>query len=216
MRRSKALLIVELCVFFVATPLLLVLHTPNIPPIPLLWAVCIYTLVELWRDPSFERSELWNPRALGGQIVSILSLFAAGAVLLTWFAHRYAPLLFFAFFREHPGIWALLMVLYPVLSVYPQGVIYRVFVMHRYRSLLPLDGHKQEWALICLSACSFSFMHIVFRNPIAVVLTLIGGVIFARRQMRTRSLFVSSIEHALYGCFLFTVGLGDFFYARLI
>jgi membrane protease YdiL (CAAX protease family) len=95
-------------------------------------------------------------------------------------------------------------------------VIYRVFVMHRYRSLLPLDGRKQEWALICLSAFTFSFMHIVFRNPVAVVLTLIGGVIFARRQMRTRSLFVSSLEHALYGCFLFTVGLGDFFYARLI
>lgn len=216
MGRSKALLIVELCIFFVAIPLLLVLHTPNIPPIPLLWVLCIYTLIVLLRDPSFPRSELWNPRALRGQLVSILLLFAAGAALLTWLAHRYTPLLFFAFVRDHPSIWALLMVLYPVLSVYPQGVIYRVFVMHRYRSLLPLDGRKQEWALIGLSACTFSFMHIVFRNPVAVVLTLIGGVIFARRQMRTRSLFVSSLEHALYGCFLFTVGLGDYFYARFI
>jgi uncharacterized protein len=214
--RSKALLIVEFCVFFVAIPLLLGLHTPSIPPIPLLWVLCIYTLIVLLRDSSFQRSELWNPRALGGQVISILLLFAAGAALLTWFAHCYTPLLFFAFVRDHTRIWALLMVLYPILSVYPQGVIYRVFVMHRYRSLLPLDGRKKEWALIGLSACTFSFMHIVFRNPVAVVLTLIGGVIFARRQVRTHSLFVSSFEHALYGCFLFTVGLGDFFYARLI
>jgi hypothetical protein len=28
----------------------------------------------------------------------------------------------------------------------------------------------------------------------------------------TGSLLTSSIEHALYGCWLFTVGLGQFFY----
>jgi hypothetical protein len=27
---------------------------------------------------------------------------------------------------------------------------------------------------------------------------------------------VSSIEHALYGCFLFTIGLGQFFYVRVV
>jgi uncharacterized protein len=32
--------------------------------------------------------------------------------------------------------YALVMLLYPVLSVYPQGVIYRTFLMHRYRRSL--------------------------------------------------------------------------------
>jgi uncharacterized protein len=59
-------------------------------------------------------------------------------------------------------------------------------------------------------------MHIVFRNPVAVILTLAGGILFARRQLQTGSLVVSSFEHAIYGCFVFTIGLGQFFYARLI
>lgn len=209
--RSKTWLAIELLFCFVAVPLLLVLHTPNIPPIPLLWALCGYTLAALLRDPSFARIELWNPRRLCGQLISILSIFAAGAIALTWFARYYAPTQFFGFVQTHPATWAVVMVLYPVLSVYPQGIVYRVFVMHRYKNLL-----KKEWALILLSACTFSFMHIVFRNPIAVGLTLLGGLLFARRQLRTRSLFASSFEHALYGCFLFTVGLGEYFYARLI
>ncbi len=209
--RSKTWLAVELLLCFVTVPLLLVLHTPNIPPLPLLWALCAYALAALLRDPSFSRVELWSPQRLHGQLVSILSLFVGGAIFLTWLARYYAPTQFFGFVQTHPVTWAVVMVLYPVISVYPQGIVYRVFVMHRYKSLL-----KKEWALMLLSAGTFSFMHIVFRNPIAVGLTLAGGVLFARRQLRTRSLFTSSFEHALYGCFLFTVGLGEYFYARMI
>jgi membrane protease YdiL (CAAX protease family) len=59
-------------------------------------------------------------------------------------------------------------------------------------------------------------MHIVFRNPLAMALTFAGGILFAWRYEKTGSLFVSSFEHALYGCFLFTIGLGRYFYARAI
>ena len=75
---------------------------------------------------------------------------------------------------------------------------------------------QEKWALILLSALAFSLMHIVFRNWIAVVLTFFGGLLFARRHLETRSLFVSSFEHALYGCFVFTIGLGQFFFVRLV
>ncbi len=37
---------------------------------------------------------------------------------------------------------------------------------------------------------------------------------FAARYQQSRSLAASSFEHALYGCFLFTVGLGQFFLRR--
>ena len=43
-------------------------------------------------------------------------------------------------------------------------------------------------------------------------LTLVGGLLFAYRYTKTGSLLTSCVEHALYGCFLFTVGLGRFFY----
>jgi hypothetical protein len=62
------------------------------------------------------------------------------------------------------------------------------------------------------SAAAFGFLHIIFRNSLAVWLTFFGGILFAWRYEVTGSLFVSSFEHALYGCWLFTVGLGQYFY----
>jgi len=118
-----------------------------------------------------------------------------------------APELLFSFVRTHPVFWALVMILYPVLSVYPQGIIYRSFLMHRYGSLLP-----SGLAVIIVSASAFAFMHLIFRNPLAVALTFVGGLLFAWRYKTTGSLFTSSLEHALYGCWLFTSGLGQYFY----
>jgi CAAX protease family protein len=63
-----------------------------------------------------------------------------------------------------------------------------------------------------MSAVAFSFAHIIFRNPIAVIFTLIGGLLFAWRYAETGSLFTSSFEDALYGCWMFTIGLGQYFY----
>ena len=99
------------------------------------------------------------------------------------------------------------MVLYPVLSVYPQGLLYRAFFFDRYADLFP-----GKWTMILASAAAFAFMHIVFRNWPAVALTFAGGLLFAVRYAETGSLTTSCFEHALYGCWLFTVGLGQYFY----
>jgi Type II CAAX prenyl endopeptidase Rce1-like len=98
------------------------------------------------------------------------------------------------------------MLLYPVLLVYPQGLIYRAFFFERYR-LLP---HPE--VLIVMSAVAFSFAHIIFRNPIAVSFTLVGGILFPWRHAHTGSLFTCAFEHALYGCWMSTIGLGEFSY----
>ena len=66
--------------------------------------------------------------------------------------------------------------------------------------------------MILASAAAFAFLHIIFRNGLAVALTFAGGLLFAARYAQTGSLAASTFEHALYGCWLFTVGLGQFFY----
>jgi uncharacterized protein len=214
--RTKALLIAEFATIFVAIPLFLALHRPGVPPFAVLWPFCIYCLAMLLCDRTFNRWELWRPRPLRNQLVPILTLFIIAAAPLTCFVYQFHRDLLLSFVFAHPAVWAILMVLYPVLSVYPQGIIYRVFLMHRSRSLLGAAAKKREWVLIFLSALAFSFMHIVFRNWVAVALTFPGGVIFAHRQLRTRSLFVSSFEHSLFGCFLFTIGLGQYFFAKYV
>ncbi len=96
---------------------------------------------------------------------------------------------------------------YPLLSVYPQNVVYRAFVFHRYRGLF-----ADEAVVIWASAAAFAWAHVIFHNPMALLLTFAGGLIFAQTYRRHRSLLLVSIEHALYGLLVFTIGLGHALY----
>jgi membrane protease YdiL (CAAX protease family) len=197
----------EFIVLFVLLPLIYRFWPRLIPALPALWVAALYCLWQLRRDPTFSRALLWNQAALPARLPGILGLFALGAVLIGIGVRVSAPKLLFRYVRLHPRLWAVLMVVYPVLSVYPQGMIYRSFLVHRYTALFGTG-----WELIVVSAAAFAFMHLIFRNRLAVALTFVGGLLFAWRYQVTGSLLTSSIEHALYGCWLFTVGLGDYFY----
>lgn len=204
-------LICELIVLFIGLPLAYRFSPLRIPALPLLWLIAGYAWWQLARDPNFDHRQLWNIAPLGSQLYGILLLFSIAAVVLWAGVHWLAPGLEWSFARQHPALWALVMVLYPILSVYPQGILYRAFFLHRYAGLFPAT-HAGNLALLIASAAAFGFLHIIFRNPLAVVLTFFGGILFAWRYQETGSLFVSSFEHALYGCWLFTVGLGQYFY----
>jgi membrane protease YdiL (CAAX protease family) len=208
---QRVLLISEFLILFVGLPLGYRFSPVRVPALPLLWLVAGYALWRLSRDRSFDFHRLWNPSPLAGNVGAILLIFAAVALVLWLGVHWYAPQLEWSFVRERPGLWALVMVLYSVLSVYPQGVLYRTFFLHRYAVLFP-DTPTGRWALIVASAAAFGFLHIIFRNSLAVGLTFFGGILFAWRYAETGSLLTSSMEHALYGCWLFTVGLGRYFY----
>ena len=204
-------LLAEFLILFVGLPLGFRYSPVRLPALPVLWLVAGYAWWQLWRDPRFDRGRLWNAGALGGHLGAILTIFAGIALLIWLGVHWVGPQLEFGFVRERPGLWAAVMVLYPVLSVYPQGLLYRAFLMERYAGLFPASG-AGRWALILASAAAFGFLHIIFRNGLAVGFTFLGGILFAWRYAETGSLAASSLEHALYGCWLFTVGLGQYFY----
>jgi membrane protease YdiL (CAAX protease family) len=204
---TRSALIVEFVILFVALPLGYRFSPVRIPALPLLWLVAGYACWQLLRDPHFDRARLWNLAALPSRLGAILAIFAVVAFALWLGVRRFAPTLEWSFVRQHPAFWAVVMAAYPVLSVYPQGLLYRAFFFERYAGLIP-----GKWATIVASAAAFAFLHIVFRNWLAVALTFGGGLLFAARYAETGSLAASSFEHALYGCWLFTVGLGQFFY----
>lgn len=200
-------LLAELTVLFVGMPLAFRFKRVFLPPLPVLWVFALYCLYQLYRDPSFDREMLWNPRPLAAATKSIVACFLLAAVTIATALWQVRPDLLFSFVKRAPVWWAVVMVLYPVLSVYPQGIVFRAYFMHRFADLFIAPS-----VLVFASAIAFSFMHIIFRNWIAVGLTLAGGLLFAWRYMQTGSLLASSFEHALYGCWMFTVGLGEFFY----
>jgi membrane protease YdiL (CAAX protease family) len=198
--------VLEFVLLFVALPIVFRLLPVRLSPLPPLWVAAIYCYFVL-RSNGYDRNALWNPVPLHAQLLSVLAGFALTAVVVTAFVWWRFPELLFGFVRSHPLFWVIVMVAYPVLSVYPQGVIYRAFVFERYRGLFP-----GTLLMIVVSASVFSFSHIIFRSPWSVLLTFAAGLLFAWRFAVTDSLLVSAIEHALYGCYMFTVGLGGLFY----
>lgn len=201
---------VEMLVLFLGVPFgMYMLHsTPYMRPITVAVLMSILVVVLLLRDPSFDRRQLWNLAGFRAELRSMLLLFLVGVVVLTGFVLLFEreKLLFLPLNR--PEIWVMVMVFYPLLSVYPQELIYRTFFFHRYGCVF-----GTRWGLIAASALAFGYMHIIFHNPWAVILTVIGGALFAWRYERNRSLLAATVEHSLYGQFVFTIGLGYYFYS---
>lgn len=209
----------------------------GLPMIPLLIGVALLCLTALLCDRTFSRRRLWNAVDLRRRLVPVLVVFlVAGIGLVAMvlffqsgvlasvldkrpglapFVRALYPLaglkLFLSLVRNHPVFWVILMVLYPLLSVYPQELIYRAFLFHRYRTIFPTP-----WVVMFASAAAFGFMHVVFWNVPAVVLSFFGGLLFAWTYHRTQSLLAAFIEHSLYGCLIFTIGLGAYFFPGTI
>ena len=101
------------------------------------------------------------------------------------------------------------MMLYPVFSVYPQELLYRGFFYMRYGAL------AGPQTIFVLNALLFGWMHIVFHNLLAVVFSVIAGLLLADTYRKTRSLRLTCLEHTLYGWLIFTFGYGKAFLYEL-
>jgi membrane protease YdiL (CAAX protease family) len=169
-------------------------------------AVALACAAVLLLDPAFDRRRLGGagalPRELAG--IALRGIAAAAVIVLTAFAVGYPALLELPLRR--PMRWARLLVVYPMLSAWPQELLYRTYFFHRYRRLF--GGGR---ALVAASAAAFSFLHVVFPNAIAIALTIPAGLVLGWTYRRTGSLVVVTVEHALYGVLVFTLGLARYF-----
>ena len=109
----------------------------------------------------------------------------------------------FIVLRTKPLLWVIILFVYSLLSVYPQELLYRTFFFQRYQSLF-----KNDNLFLFINAIIFSLGHLFFKNALVIVLTFLGGLLFAFTFNKTKSTFLVSVEHAIYGCWLFTVGMG--------
>ena len=162
----------------------------------------------LLRDGSFQRRHLWNRASFRTHLGRTLCWFLPGALVVGTVFALVRPDLWFTFPRVHPEAWLLIVVTYPILSAYPQEIIFRAFFFHRYHALFP-----SQWGKITASALTFGFAHIVFANWLAPAMTVIMGLQFSLTYARTESTLQVAVEHGLWGLYAFTVGLGWFVYS---
>ncbi|MCF8032323.1 MAG: CPBP family intramembrane metalloprotease [Desulfarculaceae bacterium] len=174
-----------------------------IPLVIILAAACAWYLFKL-RD--FDRRSLWRVEGLGRHLKEILVALALPALPIALATYLFMQDQFLAMPSGRPAAWLLLLLLYPLLSAYPQEVVFRGFFFQRYRRLFP-----DPRIMVLASGVSFGLAHIFYGNWVAPLVAGLGGVLFGYRYLTSKSLVAVGMEHGLWGNLLYTIGLGWFF-----
>lgn len=171
---------------------------------PFLWLLAIGAMLR-WRRK--HRAPLFGRIDWAFFRRTIVPRFALSALLMMALVGVIAPERLFQLPQEKPLLWMMIMVFYPLISVLPQEVLFRLFFFDRYAPIFAAG-----WPMLLASGLAFGHAHLPFNNVLAYGLSIIGGIIFAHTYSKTRSLSLACIEHAIYGQCVFTVGLGWYFY----
>ena len=196
----------KLIEFFILFILLPVSFTLKYPPMIKLsvgfigFIYVIYVLLKIEKSKFHIEANLnWN-HFWKLTFIKFLAM-ACLTLVYVWFVERNN---LFEIVINKPKLWLIILLVYSLLSVYPQELVYRTFFFSRYQELF-----SDQKVFFFINAIVFSLGHIFFKNTLVIVLTFIGGLIFALTFHRTKSTLLVSIEHAIYGCWLFTVGMGS-------
>ncbi len=193
----------ELFLIYLFLPFFALIFQSKIFIFTLLYFVFIFTSLKLRKDKSFQLKFL--TKKINWRISFIFFfVFLIFGYLYVFF---YDPTLLFSFPKNNFRLWIIVMLIYPFFSVFPQEIIYRVYFYHRYKKLFS----GSLLLLTLLNLFFFSFAHIVFNNPHAILITAIASPIFSYLYIK-ESFFTCVLVHSLGGQILFTFGLGKYFY----
>lgn len=207
MKHQKYLLL-EFILLCVALPTVIIVFRLAPYMFFFLWSACAVCWL-LYRHYHFQKLKiLWKWEAVTRENMRpVLLRWAVCSIAMTLFTMVYDPARLFYIPKEKPEIIPFLMFFYPIFSALPQEFIFCTFFFERYKPFFKTDRVR-----IIASSIVFAYAHVLFINPVAPLLSLIAGFIFAGTFAKTRSLALVTIEHSLYGVVLFMVGLGWYFY----
>ncbi len=194
--------LIEFFLIFIALPVSFALDYPFLVKAFLAvsgFAYVIYVLVKVQGNkfkiaPNLKWKSFWK------HVFIKLIIIACMTIIYMWFTSKND--LFHVLYQK-PKLWVIILFAYAMFSVYPQELIYRTLYFQRYEALF-----RSKTLLIFINAVVFSLAHIFYRNPLVLLMTFLGGILFALTYDKTKSTLLVSIEHTIYGCWLFTVGMG--------
>lgn len=205
--KGKVWLALEFAILFFGIPILIFLDEDFIHPSIIILPVLVFIFIILKRTTGFEWRELtrWNisKRVLFKNALVIL----ACLVIMLGYVFLFDREHLFDLPRANPLIYLAMCLFYPVFSAFGQEVIYRTYLFRRYSGLF-----RKPWLTVIASGVSFSFLHIVYYDPVSMILTFIGGIYFARVYQQTRSVLFTAVLHGVMGIVIFGVGLGRYFW----
>ncbi|MCK8520734.1 CPBP family intramembrane metalloprotease [Aquimarina sp. D1M17] len=194
---------VELFVLFILLPLSFLIEYPILLKMGITIIGFVYILILLKRKGLLK---LRTPNKVYWKTFwrETLIKLAIIMVITGLYVFTVAPEELFSVVLKRPGLWVFILFVYTFLSVWPQEIVYRTFFYDRYERFI-----NNKWLFIFINAILFSLAHLFLRSFLVQVLTFLGGLLFAFTYKKTKSTTLVSIEHAIYGNWLFTVGMGE-------
>jgi membrane protease YdiL (CAAX protease family) len=198
---------VELIAVFIAVPVGLWFHPTRLDGHICLWIFSVYAVLMLRHMHKLSWRNLWHGKGwTAAQKKSAVLRFVASAAAIIILTSFLVPERLFRFPIERPGTWVMVMCLYPLLSALPQELVFRSYFTTRFARLFPTP-----FAMVAANAVLFGLIHVMFHNFVSPSLCLVAGALFAYSYQQHRSLKWAAIEHAAYGCMVFTAGIGFYF-----
>lgn len=206
-KRAHARLWAEWLVLFVGVPLAMTVALGQFSLFAVLWALAAVSVVLLTLTPGFSWRMLWRMPDRGS-LLFLLGWTALTGVVSFAVVETLRPGAFLSMPLYRPGLWLLIMVFYPILSAWPQELIYRTLFFERYGALFPSAP-----VAIAVNGFAFGLGHLFFMNPVTITMTALGGAVMGWAYLaRGRSVLLAWAMHSVAGQIIFTFGLGVYFY----
>ena len=195
---------VELIIFFIVIPLVLVIYLPPKAMYPVLSISTLLGLILL----HFTKGFLW--RNLLGKIhfVPVISLSLITFIFSSLLCWIILPERLWSIILTAPYMLIAIAILYPLLLVVPQELIYRVLFFERYGNLFKNQSHA-----VFVNAVLFSFAHLMYWHIVVWLATFIGSFIFSYAYLKPRGFVQTCALHSLAGVAIFASGLGWLFFS---
>ncbi len=198
---------IEFILLFFGIPTWIYLDQDFIHTSIIILPALVFIFFLLRRNSDFKWSELIRWQVSRKVLYANAILILLAALLMLGYVLFFDRENLFNLPRANIWIYLGLCLFYPVVSAFGQEIIYRTFLSKRYSIILP-----KGWQFVLASALTFSFMHIVYYNPVSLILTFMGGIYFAVNYRITRSVLFTSVLHGIFGIMMFGVGLGQYFW----
>lgn len=201
--KDKRFRLLELLLLFVVFPCSLPLNYPLFIKMfiglsgfgYIVWILLRVERIDFLRAAKLPWKLFWK------RILITLPPIIVSTTIYVWY---FAPQHLFYVPLAKPVMFFGILLIYSLFSVWPQEILYRTFFFLRYG-----DYFKSKPLLIIVNATLFSLAHIFFRNSLVLVLTFLGGLLFGLTYLKFKSTTLVTIEHAVYGNWLFTIGMGE-------
>lgn len=198
---SKAVLAAELFFLFFVLPVLLAIRTKPIIKLIFVLLGLTYVLAVGISKKSFRK--LKPPQPSIRYIIRVTGLSILLFILGYFIMSTNRPNELLNLMKHKPILWVQILFIYAFISVFAQELLYRRFFFNRYFKLI-----QNKNLLFFINVICFSLCHLFLHTTWVLVVTAVGGALFAYTYTKEKSLFWTCVEHALYGNILFTIGIG--------